>query len=189
MRKILLLIGLVLFIGCSNNFDDIYLRTVYNDTDYDVRLTQAPNLVVEPSDDYDFLVKSKESITVNTRDILIITAEVNSTTNTEKVFGIDFDGDDYKISSFDYWVNYKITGTSNRAALTYSTSGGGTGQIEVDLPYNVGFKQRFTDDFLYISAQNYDSGSLKVEIYVKDRLDKQDECIGSSCIATASSTL
>ena len=73
--------------------------------------------------------------------------------------------------------------------VTLNNSSGGTEQFDnVPVPHTYSYKT-FSDDFLYISAQNQgDSGSVTVSIYLKGDLYKTSTSVGAYVIATASGT-
>lgn len=190
MKKTILLFSVILIItSCSSNFDDVYNEVIFNNTMFDVRVTQDPKFVFSSSDKYTYTIKAGEKINVNTKNKTFVTAVITPVTYSDKVFGIDLVDGGYEIKSYNYWVNYKITGTAKHADLTYSNPSGGTNQISVDLPYNVTFKEKFQVNFLYISAQNDDTGSLRVEIFLKDNLENYDECNGFACIASTQTSI
>jgi len=86
-----------------------------------------------------------------------------------------------------YKVEYKIWGTATSVSITLSNSTGGTEQYsDVILPkvYNY---SNFSDNFLYISAQNNgSSGTVNVECYYEGVLKDSAHSEGAYVIATAS---
>jgi hypothetical protein len=84
-------------------------------------------------------------------------------------------------------VVYKITGTAEEVNVTLSNPTGGTEQYSsVSLPYKYSYDS-FSDDFVYISAQNQGaSGTVTVSIYVNGELFKTSSSSGAYVIATAS---
>jgi hypothetical protein len=87
-------------------------------------------------------------------------------------------------------VVYKITGTAQRVDVTLSNDTGGTEQYSnVYVPREYWYPT-FSDDFVYISAQNQgESGSVTVSIYVNDALFKTSTSSGAYVIATASGSI
>jgi hypothetical protein len=84
-------------------------------------------------------------------------------------------------------VEYEITGTAETVDVTLSNS---TGDIEqysgVYVPRTFTY-HNYTDDFVYISAQNNgESGTVIVRIYVNEKLLKSSSSSGGFVIATAS---
>lgn len=188
MKKLLyLFITTTFFISCSN-LDDLYDEQIFNNTSFDIIIKNDTRFGNSDTKDFSYTIKAGETININTKNKLFPTAIITPQTNTERVFGIEFISNGWIINSYNAWVVYKITGTSKKADLTYSTSSGGTGQRSVSLPHSLEFKNQFMDDFLYISAQNDDNGSLKVEIFRKDKRKSSDQCFGFACIATAQAT-
>jgi hypothetical protein len=90
-------------------------------------------------------------------------------------------------STYEYEVEYKISGTATSVNVTLSNSSGGTEQYSnVLLPKNYNYKY-FSDNFLYISAQNNgSSGTVKVKCYYKGVLKDSAYSEGAYVIATAS---
>jgi hypothetical protein len=84
-------------------------------------------------------------------------------------------------------VIYKISGTAERVDVTLSNAGGGTEQYSnVYVPKQYSYYS-FSDDFVYISAQNQgEYGTVTVSIYVDDVLFKTSTSSGAYVIATAS---
>lgn len=191
MKKLiyfLLITTLYTLSSCSVDLDEVYEDVIFNNTTFDIELNQDPKFVISPENDYTITIKAGEKLKVNTKNKTIVTAIVTPISTTDQVFGIEVTDEGYEITSFNYWVNYKITGSAKKADLTYRTSSGGTSQKTVNTPYNLAFKERFKEDFLYISAQNDDSGSLKVEVFYKDKKKASGFCSGFACIATADYT-
>ncbi len=186
-KSLFLFITTISLISCSD-LDYLHDKEVFNNTNFDVILKSDNRFGDSTTENFSYIIKAGETINVNTRNKLFATAIITPKTNTEKVFGIEFISSGWVINSYNAWVIYRISGTSKKADLTYSTSSGGTGQRSVRLPYSLEFKNQFMDDFLYISAQNDDVGSLKVEIFRKDKFKSSNECSGFACIATAQAT-
>jgi len=84
-------------------------------------------------------------------------------------------------------VVYKVTGTATSVNITLSNSTGGTEQYgNVSLPKVYSYTT-FSDNFLYISAQNNGpSGTVDVECYYKGELKDSAHSEGGYVIATAS---
>jgi hypothetical protein len=84
-------------------------------------------------------------------------------------------------------VVYKITGTASKVNVTLSNATGGIEQYtNVRLPEEYSYDS-FSDDFVYISAQNQgEYGTVTVSIYVNGELFKTSTSSGAYVIATAS---
>jgi hypothetical protein len=189
MKKLLYLFITSTFLISCSNLDDLYDEQIFNNTSFDIIIKNDTRFGNSDTKDFSYTIKAGETININTKNKLFPTAIITPQTNTERVFGIEFISNGWIINSYNAWVIYRVTGTAKKADLTYSTSSGSTGQrSSVTLPYDVVFKNQFMHDFLYISAQNDDEGSLKVEIFRKDKLKSSDQCSGFACIATAQAT-
>ena len=86
-----------------------------------------------------------------------------------------------------YTVVYTVTGTSNRATLTYENGSGNTEQKDVDVPWT----QTYTvpqGQFVYLSAQSRDDSSRTIEcqIVVNGVVVEQAESTGRFVIASCS---
>ena len=183
MKKIILGLVLFVFIGCSS--DDSNNQQTYkfrNSTDYEVIVKPFKNLL-DGAPDFVFTIPKGESKTY-TSDYTYSIFDVTSK-ETEKLFDYNFSGDVRIISLLVPAVIYKITGTATSADLTYKTPSGTTQQKTVNLPYEIEYSY-YTDDFKYISAQsNSSSGSVRVELYIKNSLVTTGFCNDGFCIATA----
>ena len=83
-------------------------------------------------------------------------------------------------------VTYAVSGSTNKASLTYSNSQGGTAQQTVSLPWSTQYTMK-AGDFLYISAQNENaSGSVTTEIRINGYAFKNTTSVGAYVIATSS---
>ena len=84
-------------------------------------------------------------------------------------------------------IVYEITGTATYASVTLNNGGGGTEQYSnVSIPWSYTEKS-FSDNFLYVSAQNQgDRGTVTVKIYVDGELFKTSTSSGAYVIASAS---
>ena len=89
--------------------------------------------------------------------------------------------------TYEYKVEYKISGTAKSVSVTLSNPTGGTEQYsDVDLPKSYSYKY-FSDNFLYISAQNNgETGTVNVKCYYKGQLKDSAHSEGAYVIATAS---
>jgi len=89
--------------------------------------------------------------------------------------------------TYEYKVEYKISGTATSVSVTLSNPTGGTEQYsDVILPKVYSYKY-FSDNFLYISAQNNgSSGTVNVKCYYKGVLKDSAHSEGAYVIATAS---
>lgn len=90
-------------------------------------------------------------------------------------------------SSSSVRVEYEITGTASTVSVTLNNATGGTEQFsDVYVPHTYTF-EKYTDWFLYISAQNQgDSGSVTVTIYLNGEVVATSTSSGAYVIATAS---
>ena len=90
-------------------------------------------------------------------------------------------------NTYEYKVQYKISGTATSVNITLSNSTGGTEQYsDVILPKVYSYSY-FSDNFLYISAQNNgSSGTVNVECYYEGVLKDSAHSEGAYVIATAS---
>lgn len=86
-------------------------------------------------------------------------------------------------------VEYRVSGTAVRAAVTYQNSDGGTSQVgDTILPWSSTFTAD-KGDFLYVSAQNSGStGCVRAEIFKKGELLESGFSCGAFVIASASGT-
>lgn len=85
-----------------------------------------------------------------------------------------------------YDVVYEVTGSAQSASLTWATTGGGTSQQTVNLPWNIKYTMR-DGDFVYISAQNQGkTGSVTTTIKADGKTFKSTTSTGAYVIATAS---
>ena len=89
--------------------------------------------------------------------------------------------------TYEYKVEYKIWGSATSVFITLSNSTGGTEQYsDVILPKVYSYSY-FSDNFLYISAQNNgSSGTVNVECYYEGILKDSAHSEGAYVIATAS---
>lgn len=90
-------------------------------------------------------------------------------------------------NTYEYEVEYKISGTATSVDITLSNSSGGTEQYsDVNLPKVYSYSY-FSDNFLYISAQNNgSSGTVDVKCYYEGVLKNSAHSEGAYVIATAS---
>lgn len=90
-------------------------------------------------------------------------------------------------NTFEYKVEYKISGTAKSVSVTLSNPTGGTEQYsDVSLPKTYCYHY-FPNNFLYISAQNNgSSGTVRVKCYYKGQLKDSAYSEGAYVIATAS---
>jgi len=84
-------------------------------------------------------------------------------------------------------VKYEVTGTAERANISISNAEGGYEQFnDARIPWDRTYSN-YTDDFVYISAQNAgEDGSIVVRIYVNDQVLKSSMATGAFAIASAS---
>ncbi len=84
-------------------------------------------------------------------------------------------------------VVYEITGSAKNVDVTLNNTTGGTEQYSnVPVPKQFTYSN-FTDNFLYISAQNQgEYGSVTVTIYIDGKLFKTSTSVGAYVIASAS---
>jgi len=110
-----------------------------------------------------------------------------SGTSTIVIITIDSDKDITAYFEKVPEVVYRITGTASTVDVTLNNAQGGTEQYNnVYLPKEYSYDS-FSDDFVYISAQNQgEYGTVTVEIYVNGSLFKTSTSSGAYVIATAS---
>jgi len=84
-------------------------------------------------------------------------------------------------------VEYELTGTASKVSVTLNNATGGTEQFsDVYIPHTYTF-EKYTDWFLYVSAQNLgDSGSITVTIYLNGEVVATSTSSGAYVIADAS---
>lgn len=89
-----------------------------------------------------------------------------------------------------YRIEYRVSGTTRSADLTYTNRTGDTEQADRQFtPWDLEFDAR-SGQFLYISAQNNaESGTVKCQIFVNGIEVKQAESRGAYVIATCSGIL
>jgi len=89
--------------------------------------------------------------------------------------------------TYECKVEYKIRGSATSVFITLSNSTGGTEQYSDVLLPKVYSYSNFSDNFLYISAQNNgSSGTVNVECYYEGVLKDSAHSEGAYVIATAS---
>lgn len=182
MKKIVLLFAVFLMFGCSSDSDNQQTYQFRNATDYKVTVKPFKNLL-DGAPDFEFTIAKGESKTYKS-DYMYSIFDVSSV-ETTKLFDYNFEGDVRVINLLVPAVRYKITGTATSADLTYKTPNGTTQQKTVNLPFEIEYSY-YTDDFKYISAQsNSSSGSVRVELFIKNSLVDTGFCDGGYCIATA----
>ena len=85
-----------------------------------------------------------------------------------------------------YKVEYRVSGSSSEASLTYQNKSGGTDQKLVSLPWKYSFSGS-PGDFLYLSAQNQQSyGTVKTEIKLNGAVVQSAESNDEYGIASVS---
>jgi hypothetical protein len=86
-------------------------------------------------------------------------------------------------------IIYEITGTADEVDVTLNNDTGGTEQYDnVSIPKKYSYDS-FTDNFLYISAQNQGKyGTVTVSIYVNGKVVKTSSSSGAYVIASASAS-
>jgi len=85
-------------------------------------------------------------------------------------------------------VSYRVSGTTSKASLTYTTASGGTAQEDVSVPWTFTFDAETR--LLYLSAQNKeDSGAITATIIVDGRELQSTTSRGAYVIATASGSV
>lgn len=182
MKKLILLIISISVLGCSNDDNNQENYQFRNSTEFEVTVKPFKNLL-DGAPDFEFTIKKGESKTY-TSDYMYSIFDVSSK-ETSKLFDYKFDGDVRVISLLVPAVRYKITGTATSVDLTYKTSSGTTQQKTVNLPFEIEYPY-YTGDFKYISAQNNSSsGSVRVELFIKESLVDTGFCNSEYCIATA----
>lgn len=182
MKKIILLFISISILGCSSDGDNQESYEFKNSTDYGVTVKPFKNLL-NGAPDFEFTIPKGESKTY-TSDYIYSIFDVSSN-ETNKLFDYNYEGDVRVISLLVPAVKYKITGTVNSVDITFSTPSGGTQQKTVNLPFEIEYPY-FTDSFKYISAQsNSNTGSVRVELFIKNSLVDTGFCNSEYCIATA----
>lgn len=177
-------VTIVLFalMACSEPEIYLYEYVVRNAAGFDVKMS---------CQDCEDIVLSNGSTRKIKGDYFITDYTITPTAQTSKVIDIDVlgtGGADYNIISYNYKVEYKVTGTVELVdgIIEYSD---GTSSLFWDetIPYSIKFKT-FDSDFVYLSAQNQndDGACVKVEIYWRDKLFKSEQKCGDYVIATAS---
>lgn len=185
IKELICLFAIFTFLnGCSK--DDFTYEDVFkNDTEFNV-VVEPHQIVLDYIDEtFKLEIKPYETKSIRSDEIYALFQVASS--ETDKNFSYKLTNSTNVIYCYNFKVSYVISGTSEKANLTYSTPSGGTGQrSSISLPYRIDY-DKFGGDFLYISAQNdTDRGSVKVEIYYEDRLVASDTANGAYSIATAS---
>jgi hypothetical protein len=87
-----------------------------------------------------------------------------------------------------YTITYKITGTANKASVTYNNKTGDTEQKDITIiPWKYEFTTTEESPFLYISAQNDgETGTIKCEILADGVSLSKAESSGAYKISTCS---
>lgn len=84
-------------------------------------------------------------------------------------------------------VEYRVTGSAYSVFITYANKTEGTSQEYANVPWTYSWSGAKSGQFLYVSAQNqWDTGSVTVEIYKNGNLFKTSTSTGAYVIATAS---
>lgn len=159
---------------------------------YDLTFENRTEVTINVSDeDFDsFSIESGEVKSVKSEWDFVYYVDFTHSP-TDKIIDYKNISDDYlSFYQYDYLVQYKISGTASAVDVTLNNSNGGTSQYSnVSLPVTYDFKS-FSDDFVYISAQNQDdSGSVIVEIYYKGERIERSSSSGAYVIATASGSI
>ena len=182
MKNLTLILFSIFAFGCSNDSENLENYMFRNSTDYKVTVRPFKNLL-DGAPDFEFTIPKGESKTY-TSEYKYSIFDISSA-ETNQLFDYNFNGDVRVISILIPAVTYKITGSAGSVDLTYSTPSGGTEQRTVSLPYEITYSY-FTNDFKYISAQsNSSSGSVRVELFIKNSLVDTGFCTSGYCIATA----
>ena len=187
MKKIYLILILVLaFPSCSKDDLSAFDYKFYNSTKFDLSII-ADKEVSSGNTNFNYKIKSNETISLNIPDFYGLFDFV-PTVETDRVFDYKFKsngGLEYKIIDYEYKIKYVVSGLDNQATITYNTSNGETSQVTRILPFTRGYTY-FKDDWVYLSAQgNNENGSVKVDIFVEDKLKYSSQANGFG-IATAS---
>ncbi len=137
---------------------------------------EVVNLMADPNTGYRFVNWTGDVGTI---------ANVNAASTT-----ITMDSDKSITANFQAIppeVEYKITGTASKVFVTLSNATGGTEQFDnVHVPHTYTF-EKFTNWFLYVSAQNLgESGSVTVTIYLNGAVVATSTSSGAYVIADAS---
>jgi len=84
-------------------------------------------------------------------------------------------------------VEYRVSGSAYSVFITYVNKTEGTSQEYSNTPWSYSWSGAKSGQFLYVSAQNqWDTGSVTVEIYKNGNLFKTSTSTGAYVIATAS---
>jgi len=84
-------------------------------------------------------------------------------------------------------VEYRISGSAYSVFITYANKTEGTSQEYANIPWAYSWSGAKSGQFLYVSAQNqWETGSVTVEIYKNGSLYKTSTSTGAYVIATAS---
>lgn len=84
-------------------------------------------------------------------------------------------------------VEYRVSGSAYSVFITYANKTEGTSQEYANIPWTYSWSGAKSGQFLYVSAQNqWETGSVTVEIYKNGSLYKTSTSTGAYVIATAS---
>ena len=88
----------------------------------------------------------------------------------------------------DIFITYEVSGTTDKASLTYENKDGNSEQKTVRLPWRFSFEAE-PGTFLYVSAQNEgESGSVTCKISESNLVKEKATSEGAYVIATCSRT-
>ena len=186
MKKIYLILIAVLVFSCNADDLSTFNYKFYNSTEFDLTII-ADKEVSSGNTNFSYKIKPNETISFSISDFYGLFDFVPDV-DTDRVFNYKFKsngGLEYKIIDYEYKIKYVVSGLDNQATITYNTSSGETGQVTRILPFTRGYKD-FKDDWVYLSAQgNNENSSVKVEIFVEDKLKYSSQANGFG-IATVS---
>lgn len=182
MRKVTILLS-ILISACSDEEKTyLYEYTVLNKSGFTVKMTC--------NDCEEVILDNNESKLFKSDYTYIDDYTLTSIDITTKVIDFDFGtgSADFDLVSYNYKVEYRVTGTATLFDAIIEHSNGEDGLWwDETIPWSVKFKT-FNSTWTYISAQNgnNDNGCIKVEIYWRDKLFKSNQKCGPYEIATAS---
>ena len=85
------------------------------------------------------------------------------------------------------WIKYVVDGAYSAGTVTYQNKNEDTSQASnVSLPWVYRFRASYEPDFMYVSAQNNGSGTIRCAIYVDGKLIERNKSTGLYSICTAS---
>jgi len=188
---ILFLVLSMFLVGCSEiiitpTMEDIIFDNKTSDTLF-VRFDPASGIETSINE---FTITPDSTVTVQTQygiTPILIVSVVGKPSLFVRYKEYEYSSKIVFYSTYEYEVEYKISGSATSVNVTLSNSSGGTEQYsDVKLPKNYSYSF-FFDNFLYISAQNNgSSGTVDVKCYYQGILQNSAHSEGAYVIATAS---